>query len=148
MLTKHQADFLRNEVLPALRSGEYTQGHNRLRDGDAFCCLGVMVDRAVVTNAFPGLGIAWSESPVGGWVAVSDESRSTSILPSSFAFAIFGSRLLDHGPRCVPHGGHHIGLSHANDTGYDFEQIADALEAWLDRQEVNHDQPVAGAVPF
>lgn len=28
----------------ALRSGKYKQGHMRLRDGDNFCCLGVLCD--------------------------------------------------------------------------------------------------------
>lgn len=28
----------------ALRSGEYNQGYGRLRDGDSFCCLGVLCD--------------------------------------------------------------------------------------------------------
>lgn len=30
--------------LEALRSGEYQQGHGWLRDGDRFCCLGVLCD--------------------------------------------------------------------------------------------------------
>lgn len=28
----------------ALRSGEYNQGYGKLRDGDSFCCLGVLCD--------------------------------------------------------------------------------------------------------
>lgn len=28
-------------LIAALRSGEYKQAHKRLRDGDAFCCLGL-----------------------------------------------------------------------------------------------------------
>lgn len=28
----------------ALRSGDYTQGHDRLKNKDAFCCLGVALD--------------------------------------------------------------------------------------------------------
>ena len=30
--------------IAALRSGEYTQGRGQLRDGDKFCCLGVLCD--------------------------------------------------------------------------------------------------------
>ena len=33
---------MRDLWLEALRSGEYEQGHGQLRDGDSFCCLGVL----------------------------------------------------------------------------------------------------------
>lgn len=42
----------------ALRSGEFKQGKRRLRDGDAFCCLGVACD---LFHRDTGLG-AWDRS--------------------------------------------------------------------------------------
>lgn len=32
------------KLLEALRSGNYQQGHSRLREGDKYCCLGVYCD--------------------------------------------------------------------------------------------------------
>jgi hypothetical protein len=38
---------IRAQWCAALRSGEYQQGRQSLRDGDAYCCLGVLCDLAV-----------------------------------------------------------------------------------------------------
>jgi hypothetical protein len=35
---------LKTKWIAALRSGKYTQGFNRLRKDDTFCCLGVLCD--------------------------------------------------------------------------------------------------------
>lgn len=35
---------VRKRWVEALRSGEYQQGHGRLRRGDTYCCLGVLCD--------------------------------------------------------------------------------------------------------
>ncbi len=35
---------IKTKWVEALRSGQYKQGKNRLRDGDCFCCLGVLTD--------------------------------------------------------------------------------------------------------
>lgn len=35
---------LARKWIDALRSGQYKQGQKKLRDGDAFCCLGVLCD--------------------------------------------------------------------------------------------------------
>lgn len=35
---------LKAKWIAALRSGEYKQGNGRLRDGDKYCCLGVLCD--------------------------------------------------------------------------------------------------------
>lgn len=36
--------------MEALRSGEYPQTQGRLRDGNGFCCLGVLVDLFLKEN--------------------------------------------------------------------------------------------------
>jgi len=36
-----------DKLVSALRSGEYSQTTGRLRDGDSYCCLGVLCDIAV-----------------------------------------------------------------------------------------------------
>jgi hypothetical protein len=47
---------VRSAWADALESGKYKQGHERLRDGDKFCCLGVLCDLA----AQAGVGV-WEE---------------------------------------------------------------------------------------
>lgn len=42
--TSTNPDTLPRRWVEALRSGEYQQGQGRLRDGDSFCCLGVLCD--------------------------------------------------------------------------------------------------------
>lgn len=41
---------IKEKWVSALRSGEYTQGRNRLRDNNSFCCLGVLCDLAAEEN--------------------------------------------------------------------------------------------------
>ena len=41
---------IKQKWLNALRSGEYPQGRNDLRNGDGFCCLGVLCDIYVKEN--------------------------------------------------------------------------------------------------
>ena len=42
---------LRNLWVEALRSGKYKQGKGRLRDGDTYCCLGVLCDLVAADNS-------------------------------------------------------------------------------------------------
>lgn len=42
--------------LAALRSGEYKQGKNKLRDGDRFCCIGVLCDIVDDSHWMPNEG--------------------------------------------------------------------------------------------
>lgn len=47
---------IKQRWLAALRSGEYQQAHGRLRNGDSFCCLGVLCDLHSKTT-----GNAWGD---------------------------------------------------------------------------------------
>lgn len=51
-------NFIRDELLPALRSGEYTKGMHRLYnpEEDSYCCLGVVCD---ILEKEHGLDIDW-----------------------------------------------------------------------------------------
>ena len=42
--------FLREQLIPALRSGDYQQTNGRLRDQFGFCCLGVICDLVDATK--------------------------------------------------------------------------------------------------
>ena len=56
-------------LLEALRSGKYTRGKKRLRDGDTFCPLGVACD--VFLNSDEGSGFAWELDSDGTYMFTS-----------------------------------------------------------------------------
>ncbi len=51
---KVNTPYLRSRIIPALRSGEYQQGHGYLRQNDLYCCLGVMTDCAIKDGLVAG----------------------------------------------------------------------------------------------
>lgn len=92
----------------ALRSGKYRQGLRQLRNGDAFCCLGVACDISDLgawRGTFYTTNVGASEitlpAPVSAWLGTTDNPE------------------VDHDLRCVS----------ANDNlHWDFNHIAAALE--------------------
>lgn len=96
----------------ALRSGEYTQTGYVLRNGDSFCCLGVLADLQ---------GAEWKPCPTArrpikpdykGFIAsvALDDRRQDDARP-----AWLGADMAEH-------------LSGLNDNGYTFEELADTIE--------------------
>jgi hypothetical protein len=104
----------------ALRSGQYAQGYQRLREEDRFCCLGVLCDLAMQEER----DYAWQEA----------YSR---VRPG--AYAVVGMNV-DHD--CLPPDGVYSRwagmqrrevdeLASMNDQHYTFAMIADWIEAHL-----------------
>lgn len=128
--------------LAALRSGEYIQGHQRLRDGDGYCCLGVLCEIAVAD------GIVQREGDEG-YVSVENcgDSSNTHLPISVASWAsvdFMGDIARIKGEACPdagddPHCGNPgcarcdiVRLVELNDEkGYSFEQIAEVIEKWL-----------------
>lgn len=111
-LTKAQL-ALRTKWTTALRSGEYRQGTGKLRDGDAFCCLGVLCD------VF-GQG-QWSRDP---WQQCDSHVADMGDYPGVFLpqkrVSLATGFELDVLEACLPR---------MNDTdGDDFATIADAID--------------------
>ena len=120
---------MRKEVadkwIAALRSGEYQQTTSSLRDGDAFCCLGVLCDLHAKET-----GGEWQD---GTYCHIpGDESLGVKVLPDSVIkwSGVLASnpvtgvpRLLGEvNPRCLT-------LAELNDfRAYTFDQIADQIE--------------------
>lgn len=104
MATKKQLAN-RKKWVKALRSGKYKQAEGQLRDGDRFCCLGVLCDV---------LGMKWNGNEVAG--------KSLSL--PKFAQRAVGLRR-DEGE----HGDEQETLSGYNDFGKDFAYIADIIES-------------------
>jgi hypothetical protein len=105
------------ELVDALRSGDYEQGRSQLRFADKFCCLGVACDVA----AKHGLG-EWQESmPSSRVFTFVGDDRSDSVLPF-FVRDWYGFK--DRNPALVEYPA----IFYNDSLGADFNQIADAFE--------------------
>lgn len=99
----------------ALRSGEYKQAFGRLRDGDLFCCLGVLCD------------IHAKETEEGWWDDRGYYGREREVLPTDVC----------EWARIPAKAGHNVALdedrclSAMNDQGDTFAEIADIIEREL-----------------
>ena len=106
--TKEEQQKHREELVKALRSGEYQQAHKKLRVADSFCCLGVACD-------ISGLG-KWNSRNLYL------ETRDT--LPK---------RVMDYYGFVDNVGGftdftRQTSLMEINDNGISFNRIADVIE--------------------
>lgn len=114
---------VKEKWVAALRSGKYQQAGGHLRDGDQFCCLGVLCD-------ISGMG-TWA-------AAVDDDERSTFITTTgdrasgTLPFEVQDwAGLTSSTGDPVYIAGDKFELAGHNDGGATFEQIADAIEAQL-----------------
>ena len=99
---------IRDHWVQALRSGDYKQSQWKLRDGDTFCCLGVLCDLGNGGGSWDG-----NEYLLGG------ETNDT-VLPGP---------ILKH---CGLTENDTDALMALNDEdGQDFNQIANYIETWL-----------------
>lgn len=113
----------------ALRSGEYQQGKNRLRVGDKYCCLGVLTEVAIAN----GVPCAVREGVDGATYY----DGSGSILSFNVAgWYGFAEEETMGGNPALEHNGVHTDCVTANDDlEWDFNQIADALDATYGTKE-------------
>lgn len=107
---------IRDKWAAKLESGEYEQAKGSLRDGDAYCCLGVLCE---VFREVTGEG-KWVKIG-GGYVFEVGWSANDVHLPSPVhEWAGFETS----NPAIREGGGRGNSASHLNDNGYDFRQIA------------------------
>lgn len=105
--------------ISALRSGEYEQGQKMLRNGDKFCCLGVLCD---LYQKETGQG-EW-KSDFGQYFQDGlENTSSTHLTPGVMSWA--GLHDLS------PSYGEGVRLSACNDQGKDFQYIAARIEEHL-----------------
>lgn len=102
----------------ALRSGEYKQGHRQLRSGDKFCCLGVLCN--LHAQAHPKVAAKETDP-------ILYMGRLGFLPPAVVKWA---GLQYDYGAR-VTIKAFNGSLSHHNDSGRTFNEIADAIEAQL-----------------
>ena len=104
----------------ALRSGEYKQGKNRLRNKDNnFCCLGVLCN--LHAQAHPEIAAKQTDP-----CQYMDEAG----MPHDSVF-IWAGMGVNKVHRTVEIGGYAASLAQHNDSGRTFAEIADAIEAQL-----------------
>jgi hypothetical protein len=103
------------KLIAALRGGEYEQAHERLRKGDAFCCLGVACDLYAKAH-----GESWTQKD-DEWYFLGvaeflpgEVQEWLGFLDNDGAFA---------GPA------RSTSLAERNDGGTSFEDIADIIES-------------------
>ena len=113
--------------IAALRSGKYKQGRGRLRDGNKFCCLGVLCDLAHKAKVF--------KKERGSLITLDGEAY---YLPASVMVWVGFRSEQTTGPYvkikyAPPHEMRTVcaSLTWHNDNGATFPQIADAIEAQL-----------------
>ena len=159
-------DFALNEWVPALRSGNYKQTRERLRDENGYCCLGVVCDIA---------GSKWSsytiyetdeegdEVELTGYAVLDDVYENRENLPSGitdkYGFVdansvsvseanvgrvpTFVKFIEEHVPvngTCFHYnyqGVININLAALNDAGMTFEQLANLIEEVVDTYETD-----------
>jgi len=124
---------IKAQWVEALRSGDYMQGHNALRRGDKFCCLGVLCDLAVKTGVVDVVDVVGKGSmyfygtdklkhhgyflppAVQEWAGLDDESPKVVCDPLIDVERIDGR----------------AALANLNDSNMPFSAIADLIEEQL-----------------
>lgn len=104
----------------ALLSGEYKQGTNYLKDGDKFCCLGVLCDLHSKTALKRA---EWEPDCTGGSTYLGDDVGLPEIVEDWAGFSEEDCPLdID---------GRSGAASHHNDNGCTFKEIAKAIQEQL-----------------
>ena len=120
--------YVKNKWITALRSGEYKQTGGRLREGDCYCCLGVLTDLYDKDNQSDHQ--YWHEED-GKYGYSSDGCIAEAILPES---VMKWAGLEEYNPtvREERMGKSLTLLAYLNDNeDLDFNQLADIIETQL-----------------
>ena len=113
---------LRQAWIRALRSGDYKQGHDYLKNGDDYCCLGVLCD-VITKNPSVGPGA------VAGSVSALFHCERT--LPLDVCDVLGVTPNPDTGieGRGIHDG--NLSLANLNDSGFTFDEIADIIDSHI-----------------
>lgn len=121
---------LKTKWIAALRSGEYKQGTNVLRDEDnRFCCLGVLCDLMIKEGKGEWEDEVIKDELINSRIFKYKESEHHKVLPTTLAKELE----IDISPsgdfkNLLPVSPYKRQLAKANDDGIDFETIAKAIE--------------------
>ena len=107
----------------ALRSGKYKQSRGALHNNEGFCCLGVLCELAIAN------GVALDVSPGTPKLPITKYNETWYVLPRAvqeWSGACTPGAVLDLSDGTMT-------LATYNDTGHTFEQIADIIDANVDK---------------
>src|ERR1017187_7416410 len=104
--------------LSALRSGKYKQGHNQLKSGDHYCCLGVLCDLYAKKMKDDRVGF-------NGDVFTTQSGIEETTLPFE---VMQWSGIPDSNGRTPFKDSSPYSLADINDEGISFSEIADVIE--------------------
>ena len=122
---------IKQKWVAALRSGEYEQTEGVLRNGNGYCCLGVLCDIYSKET-----GVEWEDMGFGGFAVHGADSvlpfevRQWADLPHEHGQYVAVSKRYDEGEDTTVF--HSPSLTELNDSwAYDFKQIAEVIEQQL-----------------
>ena len=122
---------IKTKWVAALCSNEYEQTEGVLRNGNGYCCLGVLCDLYAKET-----GVEWWETGFGGFAMHGADSvlpfevRHWAELPHEHGQYVAVSKRYDEGEDTTVF--HSVSLTELNDSwAYDFKQIADVIEQQL-----------------
>lgn len=141
-MNEEQLQWIENNWIPALTSGQYEQAKGKLRDNNNYCCLGVA---CTIREE-----VAWQEFK-NDWTVVDTTTNETSysVVPDTlgekiglwegvvlpvYEGSVENGEWFDVGSFMVKadeyeNGLWGINLSSYNDIGFTFEQIADIIQS-------------------
>jgi hypothetical protein len=123
---------IKQKWVAALRSGAYEQTEGVLRNGNGYCCLGVLCDLYSQET-----GVAWWSNPHTGNYAIHNHDNTLPIEVRAWAqladeFGAYVDVETDEGGATHPPYLANPSLTALNDSwAYDFKQIADVIEQQL-----------------
>lgn len=136
MLTQSQKDW-NVKLIEALRSGKYGQVQGRLHrntpEETGYCCLGVACELSGLGSYEPFPALCEDCPPALVFALPGSNPRESSgLYPPREVRELFGF---------ATQAGHTIGpewenMATLNDNGRTFAEIADMLEKWLEKQEI------------
>lgn len=120
---------IKAEWLADLRSGDIPQTRGTLKNDEGMCCLGVLASGVIKRHSELLAEYAINIRELEGFMLIATQNYTTSnTLPSNFLDAVGISR---YRGETITLDGEVNSLATLNDSGVDFEHIADIIEAEL-----------------
>ena len=122
---------IKKDWLEALRSGEYKQGEHTLRDGDMYCCLGVLTDLYIKSEEGIQNDAQWNDYDVLldieviEWAELDDKKYNMDEKNISEEDMSYDIKLLPENE------GYETTLAGLNDNRQSFREISNIIEEQL-----------------
>jgi hypothetical protein len=123
-------EAVKSEWIKRLRSGDYAQTKELLRDDKGYCCLGVLCQIAIENEVIPDWEVTVTpEFNAYSLSTVDPENGSSHFDDSTLPWAVVKWSGLDNiNPYIHEPDGYSRPISEPNDNGMPFSEIADMIE--------------------